>query len=231
MTTVLALDTSSKSPSLAVVRDNELITLYNFISKNDLSSTLIPSMEMVLGNLAMTLADIDLLGVTTGPGIFTGIRVGLATIKGLMFDCNKPVVPLYATTLTALKCSEFANNKTIVPLIDARRDEVYTATLNNSSFKYPEPAPALLNIADIPARLEDCEDICFTGSGAEVHEEFLLKNFPGCRIEKITPWLAETAAKTAMQLYAEGHFTTDPAGIEPCYIRKPDAETNFRKNS
>lgn len=226
MTTVLAIDTSSKHPSISVLKDNEIVSSYSFISKNDLSSTLIPSIEMVLNNLDISFKDVDVVGITRGPGIFTGIRVGLATIKGLMFDCSKPVVPMYSTTLTALKCS--ATHKKVIPLIDARRDEVYTAVVDTDN-PWPESEPCLINISDLHKIIPQEEELCFTGSGAEYHREFLQENFSNCKFVNQSQWLSDTVAEMTARLYSEGHYTINPADIEPCYIRKPDAEVNYKK--
>ena len=96
---------------------------YNFSSEDNLSSLLIPSLQFLLKSLKLKPEDIDVFGIGIGPGLFTGIRIGLATLKGMLFGLRKPFVPV--VTLHALAFKFVDSIRSIIPLIDAKRNEVY----------------------------------------------------------------------------------------------------------
>jgi len=90
MSLTLSIDTTSQYCSIAVMDREKLLTEYNFLSSGELSETLISSIDMVFKSLKIGVDDIGLIGVATGPGQFTGIRVGLATLKGVFFNKHRP---------------------------------------------------------------------------------------------------------------------------------------------
>ncbi len=91
---ILALDTTSRFSSIAVLRDDEIQLEYNFSSADNLSALLVPNLDFLLKSLKLDLERVDLLGVAVGPGLYTGIRIGLATIKGLLLGNDRPLVPV-----------------------------------------------------------------------------------------------------------------------------------------
>ncbi|MBE0665367.1 MAG: tRNA (adenosine(37)-N6)-threonylcarbamoyltransferase complex dimerization subunit type 1 TsaB, partial [Candidatus Aminicenantes bacterium] len=115
---LLCFDTTSRDASIAVLRDEEILQEYNFSTRDNLSAVMIPSLEFLLRSLGMKISQIDLFGVAVGPGLFTGIRIGLATLKGMNFAAAKPMVAV--NTLEALAFKFADSKKNIVALIDAR---------------------------------------------------------------------------------------------------------------
>lgn len=232
MITVLSYDTTSKHPSIAISRDDDIRKEFNFVSRDDLSSVLIPAIEGVLndGSAPLKLSDIDVVGIAVGPGLFTGIRVGLAVLKGLLLGVEKPVVPVVTLKAAAYKYREpgFAT----VPLIDARRDEVYLAGYNfpgnNGEIEEVVP-PGLIHISRLKGGLGKLGRFHFVGSGAEVHKEFIQENFPGSKIGRRSFFLAAEICKIAYDCYKKKDYITDLQQLMPFYIRKPDAEQNYIK--
>ena len=105
---LLGLDTSSRDVSIAVLKDESLALEYNFISQDNLSAMLVPSLEFILKALGLQIAQIDVFGISLGPGLFTGIRIGMATLKGLAFAERKPVVGVISLKALAVQaCSPF----------------------------------------------------------------------------------------------------------------------------
>ncbi len=225
---LLCFDTTSRDASIAVLRDEEIVLEYNFSSRDDLSAMLIPSLEFLLGSLGMSVAHIDLFGVAIGPGLFTGIRIGLATLKGLNFSAAKPMVGV--NTLEALACKFADTKKTIVPMIDARKGEVYLGCYRFAGGEMNELLPPRLLKATATAELlEPCADRVFVGSGAENHGDFLKTAFPESRLLYRSNFLASEVGKLALRRFRRGQYVTDLQDLVPVYIRRPDAENNLAK--
>jgi len=223
---LLSLDTSSRDASIAVLQNEEVLLEYNFTSRNNLSAMLIPSLEFVLKSLDLKVAQIDAFGVSVGPGLFTGIRIGLATVKGLAFAAKKPV--LGVTSLMALAYKFAATGKNIISLVDAKKGEVY---LGGYRFDHGEAleliVPSLRKIGDIVPLAEKFPDRIFTGSGAEKHMDFLHSRFGDCRRLHRSNFLANEIGVIALGKLRSQHGLADLADLLPVYLRKPDAETHL----
>jgi tRNA threonylcarbamoyladenosine biosynthesis protein TsaB len=223
---LLSLDTSSPDASIAVLKDEDVLLEYNFTSRDNLSAMLIPSLEFILKALGMQLAEIDVFGIGIGPGLFTGIRIGMATLKGLAFAEKKPVVGVISLKALAYKLAD--SEKTIISLIDAKKNEVY---LGGYRFNNGEPIelipPCLLKIADIVPLVAKFPDKIFIGSGAEKHMDLLKSNFSYSRRLYRSNFLANEIGKIALQQFRRRQYLTDLQDLLPLYLRKPDAETNL----
>lgn len=227
MSFILSIDTSSHNSSISVLEDENILTEFNFTSSKNLSATLIPNIDFILGNLNLTISEIDIFGIASGPGFFTGIRVGLSTLKGLLFDRKTPIVPVTALKALSLKAS--TGQSAITPLIDARRNEVYTATYSFHTGKTEEKIPpSLVTLNSLKDTLKGIREYIFIGSGAEVHREYLSENFNNCSIIERSPYLSSEIGQIALEEYREGRFITDLSELIPLYIRKPDAEKNLQ---
>ena len=121
----LAFASAAKSASVALVRDGALVASYTQCSGLTHSRTLLPMAEDLLKNTETRLQDIDLLAVSHGPGSFTGIRIGVSTVKGLSWALDKPCVGV--STLEGLAWQGLAAGGLICPVMDARRQQVYNA--------------------------------------------------------------------------------------------------------
>ena len=225
---ILSIDTSSRDASIAVLRDEEIVLEYNFSSRQDLSAMLIPSMEFLLCSLGMKIGQIDLFGVAVGPGLFTGIRIGLTTLKGLNFSAAKPVVGV--NTLEALACKFSDTKKTVVSMIDARKGEIYLGCYRFAGGEMQELlSPRLLKAAAAVEILEPYADRIFVGSGAENHCDFLKSAFPGSKLLYRSNFLASEIGKIALRRFRRHEYVTHLQDLIPFYIRRPDAETNLAR--
>ncbi len=122
---ILGIDTSTKFLCLGLYVDGKFYE-YNLETGRTLSVVLVPTIERVITAAGLKIADIDYFACGLGPGSFTGMRIGLATIKGLSIVRNKPVVGI--STLDILAENVLINNTLIVPAIDARRDLIYCSS-------------------------------------------------------------------------------------------------------
>ncbi len=122
---ILAIDTSANTATCALSRDGSLLALYTVNGLLTHSETMLPMIENMLAKAALTIDDVDAFAVSEGPGSFTGVRIGVSLIKGLAFDKNKPCIGV--STLDALALNLDGFDGYVVPVMDARREQVYTA--------------------------------------------------------------------------------------------------------
>ncbi len=228
---ILALDTTSRHASIALSTGEDIILEYNFLARQELSASLIPTIESILNELGLRLTDIAAFGVGIGPGLFTGIRVGLATLKGLLFAKQKPVVGVVTLKALAYKYVDEDLISPIVPLIDAKRDEVYTAVYNIGRDHAEEIIPpGLQHIQELKKNLAGVTDLYFVGSGAGAHRKILEKDFPGCKIFQRSSFLAAEICRITYREFLKKNYITNLQELLPLYIRKPDAEQRLLEN-
>jgi tRNA threonylcarbamoyladenosine biosynthesis protein TsaB len=123
--TILAIDTTGLPASAAVVNESRVIGEFSIQTPKKHAQNLIPMIEHLLSALEMDLSQMDLIGCAAGPGSFTGLRIGAATAKALSFAASLPIVPVPA--LDALAYNVFHTDVLIVPMMNARRSQVYAA--------------------------------------------------------------------------------------------------------
>ena len=146
---LLAIDTSTKNLSLAVTKNGKVVKFKNVKLVRPLSSSIMPSIRKILDSAGITLSKLDGFAVGLGPGSFTGLRVGLSTIKGLAFATNKPVVGISSLDVLAMNIKE--DHVQICTLCDAKRNLVYAclyekkgSTLKRKSDYFLESIDAIL---------------------------------------------------------------------------------------
>ena len=122
---ILALESSGLVASAALVSEDRLIGEYTTNFKKTHSQTLLPMMDALLKMTGIDISEIDAFAISGGPGSFTGLRIGSATVKGLAMATGKPVINV--PTLEGLACNFFGTDSVICPLMDARRNQTYTA--------------------------------------------------------------------------------------------------------
>ena len=144
---ILAFESSAKPASAALVKDGQLLSQYMQCSALTHSRTLLPMAEDMLKNAEPRLSDVDLIAVAHGPGSFTGIRIGVATVKGLAWAAEKPCVGV--STLEAMAWHGLAVGGYICPVMDARRSQVY-----NALFKIEHGRPVRMT-EDRPIALDE----------------------------------------------------------------------------
>ena len=122
---ILAFESSARPASVALLEDGHILSQYSQCSALTHSRTLLPMAEDMLKNAERSLKDVDLLAVAQGPGSFTGIRIGVSTVKGLAWALDKPCVGV--STLEAMAWQGLAAGGLVCPVMDARRAQVYNA--------------------------------------------------------------------------------------------------------
>ncbi|MBQ5783670.1 MAG: tRNA (adenosine(37)-N6)-threonylcarbamoyltransferase complex dimerization subunit type 1 TsaB, partial [Bacteroidales bacterium] len=121
---ILALDSSGMVATVAVIEDDNLLVEYTMNYKKTHSQTLLPMLDEICQRIELDLQTIDAIAIASGPGSFTGLRIGAATAKGLGLALCKPIVSV--PTIEGLAYNLFGTTAVICPLMDARRSQVYT---------------------------------------------------------------------------------------------------------
>lgn len=228
MSLIFSLDTTSPNSSIALLDGEKILAEYNFFSSGELSETLVSYIDSVFSSLKIGVGDIGLIGVSTGPGLFTGIRVGLATLKGIFFNRSVPVVPVSSLEAVAAKLAYTGD--TIVPVLDARREEIYIASYQSSNEHLTcSVEPTLIKAEELKSVLKSEKNIYFTGAGIPVYSDLIMKDFPGSFVVSRSPFIAGEIGQIALLEFEAGNYLEGTDKLEPLYIRIPDAEKNFRK--
>lgn len=217
----LAFDTSSKTASVAILRDQDV--LYDTIINKGLnhSEVLLPAMDEACRLTGIKLPEIDLFACTLGPGSFTGLRIGVSTIKGLMMATGKPAAGVSSLAALALNVKE--KGKIIGAVMDAGRGQVYLAYYRydkDGALKQLTAARAL-----DPQSISDTgeEEVIYVGDGALKYADLLCS----CANRKTAPAqgqfiCASAVGKLALEKYRR-HDLLDLAGCVPVYLRSADA--------
>ena len=223
---ILALDTTALTASAALWRDGSLVAQYILNSGHTHSTTLLPMIRHMLETSGVPLANIDQMACSVGPGSFTGIRIGIATIKGLAFGTGKPC--LGVSSLEAMAYGMKYADGIVCPVINARRTQYYSAL-----FRVSDGVVTRLTKDDIVlgADLDNVlaqfdEPIYLVGDGYESARGFIthpklmetpeLYRWPGAFA------VADCAAHMRDKASPDTVFTPD--GLAPVYLRKTQAE-------
>jgi len=226
----LALDTSHPVGSVSLARDGELLGSETFREPSSHLVALGHALDQLLVSAALTPAGIDRLAVVTGPGSFTGLRIGLSFAKGLHAARNIPMVTVNALQLLALPW--LAPGAHVCAMIDARRGETYSALyerashesiVNDASAAHEVAAPRAETPEAWLASLTVDPEV-FVGTGAFAHRDMLRARYPGAMIVEGAAMYPST---TYLAKIAHGMSPLDEKAVrslEPFYVRESGAE-------
>ena len=219
---IFALDSTATVASVALCEDGKLLGEYTLMGGNTHSETLLPMVESLLNIFSIDTGDIDLFAASAGPGSFTGVRIGAATIKGLAFGTNKPC--LGVSTLEALAYNLNCINGLICPVMNARRKQVYTALFRASNGRLTRLMDdSAIAIAELDEKLKQFEDpVRLCGDGYDITKELLTHPIIPVS-ERYRHQSAFSVAEVALQKYQSGDVGTD-LNLSPVYLRLSQAE-------
>ena len=220
---ILAMDSSAKAASVAVCKDNALLGQY--FQNNGLthSKTLLSMTKDLLKNLDVSIEDIDLIAVSSGPGSFTGVRIGVAAAKGLAWGADKPVCGVSPLEAMAYQLQEPNTTTTICAVMDARRNQVYNALFElKGGTLLRQCQDRAISLEDLAAELQNIgSPVCLVGDGAEISYEYLSAADIPC---KLAPQLLRDQTAFGAALAAIHAIQTTATALEPSYLRPPQAE-------
>lgn len=220
---VLGIDTSSLLGGVAIVEDERLLAESRLNVAVAHSERLMGEVERMVRHSGLGLKDIDVFAVAIGPGSFTGLRVGLSTVKGLVYATGRPMVSV--PTLEALAWNVPFCRHQVCPLLDARRGEVYAGLFRWADGGFARLfGEEALRIADLLGRT--AEETLFLGEGALLYRKQIAETLgarahwaPGVAMVPAASNVALLGGKAALN----GAFA-DPVTATPLYLRKSEAE-------
>ena len=220
----LAFDSTAKVATVAVLSDERVIASYTIDNGFTQSELLLPMAEDMLGSLSLSFSNIGLFACSVGPGSFTGVRIGAALVKGLAFGKDKCVLGVSA--LEAMARTQLPRKGLIVPAMDARRGEVYTAVFRAEGDTLTRLMPdTACPAGDLEAWLTAHaagEDLLAVGDGVPVLKKALSLPF-AVAPAAIAEQHAVGVAQAAFSAYQAGARGTDRT-LAPIYLRLPQAE-------
>jgi tRNA threonylcarbamoyladenosine biosynthesis protein TsaB len=225
---ILGIETSTKTGSVAVVSDRAVIAQYSLNIEITHSERLMSTVDRVLQDTGIALSQLDGFAVATGPGSFTGLRIGVSTVKGLAFATGKPAAAV--PTLFALAWNVPHAAHPVCPLLDARKNEVYAAVYTSDGSALRQTASE----AVVPlSRLGDLVSgrAVFTGEAALLYRGEIERMFGERAL--FAPRSAILPAAAAVAEIGLGMIRTgrqaDIDSLAPTYIRRPEAEVAWEK--
>lgn len=227
---ILAFDSTATSASVAVFDDDNLIGEFFINTKQTHSQTLLPMAESLLKNTKVDVKDIDLFAVNTGPGSFTGVRIGVAAVKGMAMALNKPCVAV--STLDSMAYNLLDVNCTAVCVMDARCNQVYNANFKVDNGNIEKLCDdRALSIDELTDELKSVDGhIVLVGDGAKLCFDKMKDAIPNIKIASIQNRYqkASSTALVALNLYNNGKTLTAEE-LMPYYLRLPQAERELKK--
>ena len=220
---ILALDSSAVAASVALCDGDRLLAEYTLNNGNTHSETLLPMVEALLSKFNMTANDVELFAASAGPGSFTGVRIGAATLKGLAFGKDKPSVEV--STLEALAQNLVMRYGLICPVMNARRSQVYTALFRSDGRTLtrllPDSAMAISELDELLSKYT--EDVAFCGDGYGVTLDALKKTVAVYVPDRLRHQSAYSVAVVAYKQFADGEYVSD-GEFKITYLRPSQAE-------
>jgi tRNA threonylcarbamoyl adenosine modification protein YeaZ len=224
---VLSIDTATEAASCAVIEDNKLLGELTFNFEKQHSVILMPMIDNLLSSIRLDIDDIDGFVSSKGPGSFTGLRIGMSTIKGLSFGAQKPFISV--STLDALAFNLAYSSGIICPILDALRNNVYTAlyTFEGEELKRTSDY-MVISIDELITMVKDEKVVYFIGDGIEKFKEVLRANIKGsyfapCHLNFAR---ASSLGQLGLALLKQG-IVEDLNQSTPIYLRKSQAEREY----
>ncbi len=218
---MLSFESSAKAASVALCESGRLLAQSFQSSGLTHSRTLLPMAEDLLKNTEHAMADIDCFSVAHGPGSFTGIRIGISTVKGLSWAANRPCIGV--STLAAMAWNGLPVGGLVCAVMDARRSEVYNALFRIENGRPRRLCPdRAISLADLAEELSSAAEVPFlVGDGAELAEDYFRKAHLNANLAP-EPLRLQNAWGVARE--AEGKSAGSSQELLPVYLRLSQAE-------
>jgi len=227
---VIGIDTSTMMGSIGLIDNGRPVALFNLNIEVTYSERLLPALDILLEKSRIKIEDIDLFSISIGPGSFTGLRIGLGTVKGLSMALHKPFVGVSSLEVLAMNvpfCPYI-----ICPVIDARKREVYTALFSYQKDSLKRLTEDLvISPVDLIKLIQEkapSSEIILMGDGVAIYRDLFIREL-GKRIFFAPPNASGPSAINVAQLGLRKFYsgeTLTPVSV-PLYIRKSEAELKY----
>ena len=226
---VLSMDSSSLVTTVALLKDEHLLGEFTLNFKREHSVILMEKIEMLLNDCNIDISEVDGFVVSKGPGSFTGLRIGMATVKGLSMGSNKPYLSI--SSLDALAYSLINFDGIICPIMDALRDSVFTCMYKSSNGELSKIIDySALSLDELVEILQEKDkSVIFTGDGVYKYKEYLLEKLPNAKFapNHLSVVKASALGELGMELLRQGKC--DDINSSPLYLKKPQAERELEQ--
>ena len=220
---ILSLDSSATVATVALFEDGRLLAEFTLNNGNTHSETLLPMVETVLSTYGITADRVDAFAATVGPGSFTGVRIGAATLKGLAFGTGKPCIEV--STLEAIAENLSVRDGLICPVMNARRSQVYTALFRSVGGRLERLMDdSAISIEELDGILSSYgEPVSFAGDGYGITLAGLKKTVAVPTPERLRHQSAASVAAVAYKKLLAGDTVSDKE-LKVNYLRPSQAE-------
>ncbi len=227
---ILTVDTSATSASVCVAQENKIIGEFSINTSLTHSQTLVPMIEQVAEKTGVSLDNIDAIAVNAGPGSFTGVRIGVAAVKGIAFSRNIPCVSV--STLESMAYNMLDSECIVCAVMDARCSQVYNALFKISNGKVERLVEdRALSLADLKLDLQNySEKIILVGDGAEITFNYLENSLQNVFLASVNNRIqkASSIACVAFEKIRRNETMT-ASELMPVYLRLPQAQRELNK--
>lgn len=227
---ILAVDTSATSASVCVAQENKIIGEFSINTSLTHSQTLVPMIEQVSEKTGISLDNIDAIAVNAGPGSFTGVRIGVAAVKGIAFSRNIPCVSV--STLESMAYNMLDSECIVCAVMDARCSQVYNALFKVSNGKAERLIEdRALSLADLKLDLQKfSEKIILVGDGAEITFNYLENSLQNVFLASVNNRIQKASSIACVAFEKiKNDETISASELMPVYLRLPQAQRELNK--
>lgn len=227
---ILAIESSAMVASVAIVDEQSVLAEYTINHKKTHSQTLLSMIDEIVEMTETKLEEIDAIAVSGGPGSFTGLRIGSATAKGLGLALNKPLI--HIPTMDAMAYNFAGSNRVVCPMMDARRQQVYTGIYQcGNAFNILKEQDVVM-IQDLVNELNEMNrEVVLLGDGVPVNLKYIEENM---KVPYVIAPVHQNRSRgaavgaLALQYYAEGKMENAREHL-PNYLRPSQAERELQE--
>jgi tRNA threonylcarbamoyladenosine biosynthesis protein TsaB len=224
MAYILSIETATAAGSVAFHHNGVLRSAFYMHNSHSHSGSIAPAIQFIMNEAGVSLQELDAIAVGSGPGSYTGLRIGMSTAKGLCYSLGKPLIAIPTLQLMAAgMVDSVPNNCLLMPMLDARRMEVFTALYNTDLEEVKAAKPFVLtDEASQEEWFAENKSVIFAGDGSEKAVETLQKfgvhHKPNFNAD------ARDMGELALKAYTNKQFE-DVAYFEPFYLKEPISKT------
>ncbi|MGX7245726.1 tRNA (adenosine(37)-N6)-threonylcarbamoyltransferase complex dimerization subunit type 1 TsaB [Enterococcus quebecensis] len=224
---ILAIDTSNQTLTVAVCEEKKIIGQHTITVKRNHSLTLMPAITQLVKEVGLIPNDIDRIVVAQGPGSYTGLRIGVTTAKTLAYTLKKELVGI--SSLKALAANCVIVDGPIIPVFDARRNNVYTG-----AYEYVDGVLTTIKsdrhiaMEEWLEQLKEYSSLYFVGEDVEKFRQLIESVLPNAQINEYPQWQIPNGA-TLAELGRLAEPEADPHHFLPMYLKRVEAEENWLK--
>jgi len=223
---IMAVDTTTFAGSVALLEKAKLLSEVNIDSSSTYSERLLPSIHFLLETNKLNIREIDAFAVAVGPGSFTGIRIGLSTIKSFSYASGKPVAPVSTLKALAFKLHH-SQGRLLCPILDARKGEIFAALFESRKSELKEViAQGAYSPDQFFSLLPSHRLISFIGNGIQTYKDKIFKYFKDkARFSLRSPFIAYEVGLLGYELLKKKKGVSFQE-LRPLYFRRSQAEEN-----